>query len=189
MSNIASSVNKHKHTKTCRKYNTVCRFNFPKLPSYTTLITRPLPSGTDPETKARIGEEHQSVKRLVRTVLADEKQIQEIYEMFKKEEEGTNYDAAIHGRNCRIDELLKRAGLEGKEGRERYERALMYSPAGCQIVPARDLDEFMVNSYNPELTRAWNGNTDFQICLDLYAVVGYITDYYAKDDTGLSQES
>ena len=43
----------------------------------------------------------------------------------------------------------------------------------------------MVNSYNPEITRAWDGNTDFQICLDFYAIITYITEYYAKDDTGL----
>ena len=50
---------------------------------------------------------------------------------------------------------------------------------------ARDIDELMVNSYNPEITRAWNGNTDFQICLDFYAIITYITEYYAKDDTGI----
>ena len=27
--NIAKTVNKHKHNRTCRKYNTKCRFNYP----------------------------------------------------------------------------------------------------------------------------------------------------------------
>ena len=49
----------------------------------------------------------------------------------------------------------------------------------------RDSDETMVNSYNPEITRAWDGNTDFQICLDFYAIITYITEYYVKDDTGI----
>ena len=49
----------------------------------------------------------------------------------------------------------------------------------------RDIDELMVNSYNPEITRAWDGNTDFQICLDFYAIITYITEYYVKDDTGI----
>ena len=35
------------------------------------------------------------------------------------------------------------------------------------------------------MTRAWGGNTDFQICLDFFAIVTYITEYYAKDDTGV----
>ena len=49
---------------------------------------------------------------------------------------------------------------------------------------ARDIDELWVNSYNPEITRAWNGNTDFQICLDFYAIITYITEYFTKDDSG-----
>ena len=39
---IAEKVNKHQHTKTCRKYNTKCHFNMPKLPSYKTLIAKPI---------------------------------------------------------------------------------------------------------------------------------------------------
>ena len=35
---IAKSFNQHHHTKTCRKYQIVCRFKFPKLTSYYTLI-------------------------------------------------------------------------------------------------------------------------------------------------------
>ena len=37
---IAKTVNKHKHNPTCRKYNTKCRFNFPKYPSTRTIITK-----------------------------------------------------------------------------------------------------------------------------------------------------
>ena len=49
---------------------------------------------------------------------------------------------------------------------------------------ARDLDEINVNSFNPEWLLAWNGNIDLQICLDYYAVITYITDYFTKDTTG-----
>ena len=48
----------------------------------------------------------------------------------------------------------------------------------------RDIDEVFVNSYNPEWILAWNGNMDLQICLDFFAVITYITEYYTKDDTG-----
>ena len=37
---IAKIVNKHKHNRTCRKYNTKCRFNYPKYPSTRTIITQ-----------------------------------------------------------------------------------------------------------------------------------------------------
>ena len=40
---IAEEVNQHGHTKTCRKYITACRFKFPKLPSYRTVIATPQP--------------------------------------------------------------------------------------------------------------------------------------------------
>ena len=37
---------------------------------------------------------------------------------------------------------------------------------------------------NKTLYRAWNGNIDLQICLDFFSVITYITDYYAKDESG-----
>jgi len=41
--------------------------------------------------------------------------------------------------------------------------------------------------FNPEITRAWNGNTDFQIVLDYYAIITYIFEYFTKDDSGVLQ--
>ena len=43
----------------------------------------------------------------------------------------------------------------------------------------------MVNPYNPEITLAWDGNTDFQFCFDFYAIITYITEYFTKDDNGV----
>ena len=37
---IARTVNKHRHNKSCRKYNTKCRFNYPKFPSVRTMLTK-----------------------------------------------------------------------------------------------------------------------------------------------------
>ena len=42
----------------------------------------------------------------------------------------------------------------------------------------------MVNTYNPEWVSSWNGNMDIQLCLDFFAVITYISDYYSKDDSG-----
>ena len=41
---IVNTVQKHssRHSKTCRKKNTVCRFNFPRPPSCRTYVTRPV---------------------------------------------------------------------------------------------------------------------------------------------------
>ena len=36
----ARTVNKHRHNKSCRKYHTRCRFNYLKLPSENTMLTK-----------------------------------------------------------------------------------------------------------------------------------------------------
>ena len=37
---IATTVNQHKHSKSCRKYKTNCRFHYPRYPSSRTIITQ-----------------------------------------------------------------------------------------------------------------------------------------------------
>lgn len=48
----------------------------------------------------------------------------------------------------------------------------------------RTVEEIYINQYNPEWLNAWDANIDLQLCLDYFAVLTYITDYYTKDDTG-----
>ena len=45
----------------------------------------------------------------------------------------------------------------------------------------------MVNNFNKCFSKVWNGNTDIQFCPDLHGVVTYITDYFSKDDSGLTK--
>ena len=66
-----------------------------------------------------------------------------------------------------------------------YLTALKTTKSGYSVVIARDIDETMINNFNEEWLRAWNGNIDIQICLDFYAVVTYIADYYSKCETEL----
>ena len=181
---IAEKVNQHRHTKTCRKYQTVCRFNMPKLPSYETIVARPMPKDISDKAKKKLQEEQRVIFKKVREVLDNKEVMEEILSEFPKMDEYTAFEAK-EGRAKRIDSVLNRAGLTGEEGKQRYRNALAQSFAGYTVVMARDIDELMVNSYNPEISRAWNGNTDFQICLDFYAIITYITEYYAKDDTGI----
>ena len=81
--------------------------------------------------------------------------------------------------------MLKKAGWGKDEDLDLYIEALTYSKRGYSIIQQRDVDEIFVNSYNPEWTRAWKGNTDLQVCLDFFAVITYITEYFTKDDTGM----
>ena len=44
-----------------------------------------------------------------------------------------------------------------------------------------------MNNYNPEWALNWNANHDLQPSLDYFAVITYITDYWAKPDEGITQ--
>ena len=48
----------------------------------------------------------------------------------------------------------------------------------------RDIDEILINNYNPEWIKAWNGNMDIQPCFDYFGIITYVTDYYMKDESG-----
>ena len=67
---------------------------------------------------------------------------------------------------------------------EFYIEAFKISTKGYSVILRRDVSETMINNYNSEWIKAWSGNMDLQVCLDFFAVITYITDYYLKDETG-----
>ena len=109
-----------------------------------------------------------------------------ILEKYPKQIESTKIEAK-QGRLFRINAVLDKAGFISDEDKKCYYEALSYSSSGYAVVMARDIDELMVNSYNPEITLLWDGNTDFQFCFDFYAIITYITEYFTKDDTGVTK--
>jgi hypothetical protein len=146
------------------------------------LLTRPIKDS---------GEDHEDVKRKynnilnkVKELINDKEAVANILAEVPKEQDTTK-DLYESNRKKRIVKLLNMAGLQTDEEIHLYEEALQYSTSGYAIVLERDLDELYVNSYNPEWARAWNGNTDLQVCLDFFAVITYITEYFTKDDTGM----
>ena len=148
----------------------------PKLPSYRTLIGRPTYGNLSEDEKKLLQAKYDCILNKVQKVLENEEIIDEILHEYPKENEKEKSEADV-GRNKRIDALLEKAGFKSKEDKENYERALSFSLAGYQVVYARDIDEMMVNPYNPEITMAWDGNTDFQFCFDFYAIITYIMEY------------
>ena len=87
----------------------------------------------------------------------------------------------------RLIALLDTAGLisdNEESALEIYHDALSVSPNGYKMVHKRDIDEIYVNNYNIEWLLCWNANMDLQLCLDFYAVITYISDYFSKDDSG-----
>ena len=143
---IAKEVNQHRHTKTCRKYNTICRFKFPKLPSYRTIIARPPATTLLDKDKKSLEAMHSCTLKKVQEILSDKEKIQSVLTEHPKENEKT-IEEAIEGRCKRIDALLELAACS----KEAYEEMLAYSSAGFTVVMARDIDETNVNSYNPEV--------------------------------------
>ena len=179
---IVEAVNKHRDTKSCRKYNTKCRFGFPRFPIWKTLISRPMETSGEEGDKLK-----QKYKKVLKDVkeLLDEKGITEsILEQTPKDLD-TTLESYQKNRKKRVLKLLSIAGYKSEEEIQLYDDALKYSTAGYSVLLERDIDELFINSYNPEWALAWNGNTDLQVCLDYFAVITYITEYYTKDDTGM----
>ena len=106
---IAQEVNKHHHTKTCRKHDTSCRFRYPRFPAPYTIIVRPVEGETQAIKDAKMAK-HMNVLRKVKEVLEDEDQVKNIMKNYKKQEESKQDHK--HKRSQRIKDLLAIAGVE-----------------------------------------------------------------------------
>ena len=125
-------------------------------------------------------DKYKKILKAVRSILDDGEIIQGILDEYPNRKTESRKDYVIN-REIRIKKVLSLAGLKEDEF-SLYVEALETSCGGYAILLERDIDEMYVNSYNPEWARAWNGNTDLQVCLDYFAVITYITEYYTKDD-------
>ena len=98
----------------------------------------------------------------------------------KKEESENEYKI---NRSKRINELLTIAGTNYEE----YVQEIRHSlKQGCTILLERDIDEGYINAINPEWLEAWGRNINLQPCFDYFAVITYVTDYFTKDDSGVT---
>ena len=161
-----------------------CRFGFSKLPSWRTLIAKPLDLQQD-EAREKI-QQFEKILKKVKEAVNDKDLISKVLSNPVYDLQKENTDKALYEKNreFRIKELLTLIGLDKEQDWNLYLEALQYNPKGFSMVMARDLDEIDVNSYNPEWTLAWNGNLDLQLCLDYFSVITYVNDYFTKDDTG-----
>ena len=156
---VVTMVQKHKHTKSCKKYGTDCRFGFPKLPSEKTIVASPLPEDLDDESKAKLEK--------CKTVLSDAKDLL----LNLKDDEFT------------FDEFIAKLGVS----KDDYHDYLSITNRGKVLVLKRDINERFINNYNEEMLRAWNANMDLQIALDPYAVITYMVSYAFKPENSMTQ--
>ena len=169
-------VNQHRHSKTCRKYGGLCRFNYPRPPSPHTIIVQP--SKGDSAEKSKKYLESCRIIGKVMKILEDEENVKKVLEKYCKDEKTGRI-----GKEMRISKICGMAKVSYND----YKEALGISRTGFSIVYERDIDEIYMNPYNSEWMQAWNGNLDIQPCLDYFAVSTYIADYYAKADTVMMQ--
>ena len=89
----------------------------------------------------------------------------------------------------RIEKVLKIASAGGEPiTYEMYETAVIQLPRkGSEVLLQRDIDEIFINNYNPEWIVAWNANIDISPVYDYFGTITYVTDYFTKDSTGLTE--
>ena len=176
LNDLVQKVQVHKHRRSCLKQQNIydqstskekkllleesCRYGFPKPPSEKTIIADLSPDDI-PEKELEI---YENVLKKVRNKLSNIK---------------------IDEEDMSLDEFLKSIDMEGQH--DLYYKALKVSKRGKVTILMRTVRERMVNNYVQNFLRAWEANLDFQICLDNYAVVTYITDYLTKTDMRLTK--
>ena len=186
---IAKSVNVHHCTRSCKKYDDKCRFSFPKFPLKETII---IDKHEVMEYKNRMNQNnnHNSeyddkyFNKIISDVsqaLNDENVVREITAKYPKGETEEQYHSF---RSKRIDYLLEKTGIKSYED---YIMAIKVTRKhGSTVLLKRDVDEIFVNNYNREWLNTWNANLDIQPVLDYFAVITYVTDYWAKPDEGIT---
>ena len=148
--NIVGTVQKHKHTKSCLKYNGRCRYGFPKLPSEETILAKPL---VEPDMEKR-----------KEKIEAAKVTLQKAMDLLN--EDDLNEDMTL-------DDFVKKLEVT----KEQYMDHISITEKGRTIIMKRRVKERFVNNYNKEMITAWNANMDIQLTLDPFAVISYIVNY------------
>ena len=211
----AKETQNHHHTKrACRKNGgSGCRFGKPHFPSDRTMIAVPrrmwavhkgmhsddlvmdyleneegeMSDDNEKDNPDKLPKSEllhrrfEKVLKKVKAVLEDEQALAAIWE--KVPSKGDTVEEYEQNRRLRIKEMLAMAEVD----EVLYYGALQHSKRGVVIVQKRDLDEIMIESYNAEWLKEWNGNISLLICGDFFGVITYVTEYYSKDETKTMQ--
>ena len=181
---IAMTVNCHHHTKSCKKYQDKCCYGFPRFPLKKTLVIDKNEYNEEDNSNADSKSDSCNYNKIlsdIEEVLVDEDVIKILMERYPKGETIDDYDS---NRCKRIDDLLE---IAGRISYDDYITALkMTRKHGSTVLLQRDIDEIFVNNYNPEWLVAWDANLDIQPVMDYFAVITYVTDYWAKADQGIT---
>ncbi|XP_048251539.1 uncharacterized protein LOC125379306 [Haliotis rufescens] len=168
---IVNSVQKHskRHSKTCKKNGTTCRFNFPRPPSNETFISRAggldnNPKNDVPKTLEQCCED--LINMEVMTIPNAQTILKLIWQALTDDEE--TFDS--------VDALFSAIGIS----QDMFQVACDTLSKKTNVVMKRNPNDVWVNQYNPDLLRCWNANMDIQYVVDAYSCVVYIISYISK---------
>lgn len=148
-----------KHSQSCRKKGTECRFNFPRPPSEKTFITKPFDKqDLNDGQNSNLGVGKNNAKEILQKVW-DEIQ-----------------DPANEIFSC--EHMFDKLGLT----QETFEEAYNAVTSKQTIVLQRNPNEIWTNQYNPCLLKCWDANLDIQFVLDPFSCIVYIISYISKSE-------
>ena len=169
---IVSSVQVHNrnHSKSCRKYNTTCRFNFPRPPVEKTFVARVDKEEIDLSSEATKELSLEEFNELTKKASRNPKKIlRHIWELVSSADES----------NLSFQDILRITEISYEE----YTQFLTDIVTRNTIHVKREMSDVWVNNYNATLSLAWNANLDIQYVTDAYACVAYILSYISKAET------
>ncbi|XP_077364609.1 uncharacterized protein LOC144009028 isoform X1 [Festucalex cinctus] len=172
---IVTSVQEHskQHTKSCKKKNTVCRFNYPRPASSRTFISRKKTDENDKkQCKCKVDKD-----ALAKCACKNEEQ----QESIRAAEIMTAVKTALSDKNASFDSvehLFESLGIN----QETFEDAYQRFSRNTHVVLKRDVKAVWVNPYNKSLLKCWNANMDIQYVIDAYACIVYIISYISKSE-------
>ncbi|XP_062599362.1 uncharacterized protein LOC134260845 [Saccostrea cucullata] len=162
LNEIVLAVQQHsrKHSKSCRKKGTDCRFNFPRPPSVCTFINSPL--------------EEENVENSTGTIdLKQEDAIAKeiLLQVWNEVQDDSN---ALNT----TEEIFEHLGLTQAQ----YEEAHKRLSKKRSVVLQRNPNELWTNQYNPCLLKCWDANMDIQFVLDPFSCIVYVISYISKSE-------
>ena len=155
---LVKTLQTHRHSETCKKHGTNCRFCFPKPPINETTVLLPPEEPPDKNTQAMYTEILTAVYSKLEEVHNDE-------------------DVTLHSM---LEEL--------KIPESMYIKALTWiktkqgQPA---ILYKRNTSDVFTNNYNATLMKAWQANLDLQFVTNVYACIMYVASYISKPEKTL----
>ncbi|XP_062597817.1 uncharacterized protein LOC134259232 [Saccostrea cucullata] len=160
--NIVLAVQQHskKHSKSCRKKGTECRFNFPRPPSQRTFISSP--HDDDETTNEKDDTKTRNFKSISKEILMH---------VWNEVQSELNESKST-------EEIFSGLSLT----QEQYEEAYNMLTKKSSIILERNPSEIWINQYNPCLLKCWDANMDIQFVLDPFSCIVYIISYISKSE-------